>query len=444
MKSFFAKHDKARARGLLVAGVALIVLGMGLLAIPWLLSLSRRQPVTPLAVVTPSAVGERLIPSATAAPSRSAMPMQQSATPSTAATPVVVKEMLSATPTMADSGPETPTRSVLTPQETCGSPTLAPANLPVPSALPGLFSLRQRVGVVAPQSDIALYDVERLGAGWFLTGLTEQTLPLQGGMEFAPLVEVLGATYSPGAETLQGLARAQPGALWLVGNEPDVIWQDRATPEEYAQVFHEVYAALKSADPTAQIAIGGVSQVTPLRLRYLDGVLAAYREKYGEPMPVDVWNIHLAILREERGSWGVDIPPGLPDDTGILYEIGDNADVDILKNEVLTFRAWMAEQGLRDKPLIVTEFSVLMPPEYGFPPDKVQDFMTAAFDYMLTATDSDTGYRADGNRLVQRWAWYSIADRIYSTGNLFDPDTRQITSLGLAFAEYTASRQPGD
>jgi hypothetical protein len=70
--------------------------------------------------------------------------------------------------------------------------------------------------------------------------------------------------------------------------------------------------------------------------------------------------------------------------------------------------------------------------------------MTAAFEYMLTATDSDTGYRADGNRLVQRWAWYSIADRIYSTGNLFDPDTRQITSLGLAFAEYTASRQPGD
>jgi hypothetical protein len=286
---------------------------------------------------------------------------------------------------------------------------------------------------------MARYNVERLGAGWFLTGSTEQTSPLQAGMEFAPLVQVLGATYSPDAETMQRIARTHPGALWLVGNEPDVIWQDRATPEEYAQVYHEVHTALKSADPTAQIAIGGVSQVTPLRLRYLDGVLSAYREKYGEPMPVDVWNIHLAILREERGSWGVDIPPGLPDDRGILYEIGDNADVEILKHEILTFRVWMAERGLRDKPLIVTEFSVLMPPEYGFPFDKVQDFMVAASDFMLTATDSDSGYRADGNRLVQRWAWYSVADRIYSTGNLFDPDTRQITLLGLAFAEYTAS-----
>jgi hypothetical protein len=314
-----------------------------------------------------------------------------------------------------------------------------PTNTPEPTTLPGLFSPRQRMGVVAPQSDTDRYDVERLGAGWFLTGLTEQTSAPQAGMEFAPLVQVLGGTYSPDAETLQEIARTQPGALWLVGNEPDVIWQDRATPEEYAQVYHKVYTALKSADPTAQVAIGGISQVTPLRLRYLDGVLSAYREKYGEPMPVDVWNVHLAILREERGSWGVDIPPGLPDDTGILYEIGDNADVEILKHEILTFRVWMAERSLRDKPLIVTEFSVLMPPEYGFPFDKVQDFMVTAADFLLTATDSDTGYRADGNRLVQRWAWYSVADTIYSTGNLFDPDTRQITLLGLAFARYAAS-----
>ncbi|MBN1136038.1 MAG: hypothetical protein JXM73_05610 [Anaerolineae bacterium] len=286
---------------------------------------------------------------------------------------------------------------------------------------------------------MARYDVERLGAGWFLTGLTEQVLPLPAGMEFAPLVQVLGATYSPDAETLQEIARTQPGALWLVGNEPDVIWQDCATPEEYALVYHQVYTALKSADPSARIAIGGISQVTPLRLRYLDGVLLAYEEKYGEPMPVDVWNIHLAILREERGSWGVDIPPGLPDDRGILYEIEDNADVEILKREIASFRAWMAERGLRDRPLIVTEFSVLMPPEYGFPFDRVRDFLVAAFDLMLTATDSETGYQADGNRLVQRWAWYGLADKIYSTGNLFDPDTGQITLLGLAFAEYTAT-----
>jgi hypothetical protein len=156
-------------------------------------------------------------------------------------------------------------------------------------------------------------------------------------------------------------------------------------------------------------------------------------------MPVDVWNIHLAILREERGSWGVDIPPGLPDDTGVLYEIEDNADVEILKEQVVTFRRWMAERGLRNRPLIVTEFSVLMPPDYGFPFERVRDFMLTAAEYFMTATDGDLGYAADGNRLVQRWAWYSVADETYYTGNLFDPETGQITPLGKEFAEYAAN-----
>ena len=47
------------------------------------------------------------------------------------------------------------------------------------------------------------------------------------------------------------------------------------------------------------MAIGGVSQVTPLRLDYLERVLAAYEKQYGQPMPVDVWNVHTFILREQ-------------------------------------------------------------------------------------------------------------------------------------------------
>jgi hypothetical protein len=261
-------------------------------------------------------------------------------------------------------------------------------------------------------------------------------------MEFAQMVQVVGASYQPDASTLQQIARGNPGALWLVGNEPDVVWQDNATPQEYAQVFHDVYHVLKEADPSSRIAVGGISQVTPLRLRYLEEVLAAHQETFGQPMPVDVWNIHLAILREERGSWGVDIPPGIPDNTGILYDVEDNANVGILKEQVRTFRRWMEEQGQRNKPLIVTEFSVLMPPEYGFPFETVRDFMFGAFDFLLTATDSTTGLPADGNRLVQRFAWYSVADKVYYTGNLFDPDTAEITSLGEAFATYTSGLSP--
>jgi len=126
----------------------------------------------------------------------------------------------------------------------------------------------------------------------------------------------------------------------------------------------------------------------------------------------------------------------MPDDEGILYEIEDNGDVELLKEQVLAFRRWMADHGQRDRPLIVTEFSVLMPEEYGFPFERVQAFMIAAFDFLMTGIDEGVGYPPDNNRLVQRWAWYSVADRVYATGNLYDPATGHITALGEAFAAY--------
>jgi hypothetical protein len=297
------------------------------------------------------------------------------------------------------------------------------------------------MGFVAPMRDVERYDVARLGAGWHISCQRGQDPVPAAGMECAQLVGYTGGVDRHDLASMREIAASHPGLLWLVGNEPDVIWQFNATPEEYALLYHNVYEAIKGADPTSQVAIGGISQVTPLRLRYLEEAMAAYARAYGRSMPVDVWNIHLAILREERGTWGVDVPPGMPDDAGILYEIEDNGDIEVLKSQVRRFRRWMADQGLRDRPLIVTEFSVLMPEEYGFPLERVQAFMIAAFDFLMTATDEDLGYPADGNRLVQRWAWYSAADRVHSTGNLFDPDTGQLTALGEAFAAYAAKWQ---
>jgi hypothetical protein len=68
--------------------------------------------------------------------------------------------------------------------------------------------------------------------------------------------------------------------------------------------------------------------------------------------------------------------------------------------------------------------------------------MRGTFDYLSTATDGEIGYPADGNRLVQRWAWYSLNDKRfegYTTfSHLFDPYTNEITPLGLDFEAYAA------
>jgi len=71
--------------------------------------------------------------------------------------------------------------------------------------------------------------------------------------------------------------------------------------------------------------------------------------------------------------------------------------------------------------------------------------MLASFDYFLTATDPDLGYPADGNRLVQRWAWYSLDDASFEQQNyttwsaLYDPfPPYRMRPLGRDFAAYAA------
>jgi hypothetical protein len=292
------------------------------------------------------------------------------------------------------------------------------------------------VGV--PTGSIADYDWGDGLPGWYLDWWVQPRPALPGDIRYAQMVFVNGDKYRPELGVIRATARANPGSLWLIGNEPDVAWQGNATPEQYAATYGLLYPAIKAADPSAQVAIGGVSQPTPLRLEYIERILAAYETQFGEPMPVDAWNVHAFILREERDSWGVGIPPGMAVDQGTLYEIADHTDIAIFRRQIEDFRRWMAQKGFRDKPLVVSEYGVLMPESYGFSPDVVSQFMLDTFDYFLTARDPETGYPADDNRLVQAFCWYSAADTVYPTPNLFDPETRAVTPLGEVFRAYVA------
>jgi len=298
------------------------------------------------------------------------------------------------------------------------------------------YQNRFRWGVGVAIGPISRYNIDPLRLGWYLDWQARADPPRPGGLEYVQMVRLKDGVLRPDAETLAAIARANPGSLWLVGNEPDVKWQDNVEPAAYARLYHQAYTAIKGADPTARVAIGGVSQPTPLRMRYLEAVLAAYREQFGAAMPVDVWNVHNFILREERGSWGVDIPPGLPDDRGILYEIDDSGNLEAFRRQIWDFRRWMAAQGYGGWPLIVSEYGIPMPEDYGFPPERVVAFLRGTFDFFLTAADPALGDPADGYRLVQRWCWYSLDDTTYPTGRLFDPQTGAMTAVGEGWAEY--------
>ena len=332
-----------------------------------------------------------------------------------------------------------PNRTVmaLTPPQTI---TTAPSRQAptASSSEPSLYQGRTRWGVGVAIGPISRYNVSALRLGWYLDWNTNLQPSRPDNAEYAQMVRLVNGELFPATDKLTLIARANPGSLWLIGNEPDVMWQDNTDPPTYARLYAQAYQAIKSGDPTAQVAIGGVSQPTPLRVKYLEAILASYRQQFNIEMPIDVWNIHNFILREERGAWGVDIPPGMSEDRGILYAVDDSGNLAAFQKQIVDFRRWMSEHGYRNYPLIVSEYGIPMPEDYGFPPERVAAFLIDTFDFLLGAKDPALGYSADNNRLVQRWCWYSLDDTNYATGRLFDRANGKMTEFGKTWQENAA------
>ncbi|MEZ4837245.1 MAG: hypothetical protein R2873_35480 [Caldilineaceae bacterium] len=294
---------------------------------------------------------------------------------------------------------------------------------------------------------------------------TTLNAPRPNGIEYLPVIRVCPTGISTGDQRTRCFpdtisesdvtdwVTSIPGTHWFIGNEPDrpdhlLTGQDATEPALYAQHYHDLYQIIKAADPTASVLAGSIVQPTEVRIKYLDLILAAYREQYGAPMPVDGWSIHNYVLNERSCDhfsvyecWGADIPPGVSDISGLVIDAQQNDDFSLFVAQIERFRAWMAQNGYRNTPLFLSEFGVLMPEGIGFDPDftpaRVNTFMNKTFDYLRSKTDAAVGYPADGNRLVQRFSWYSTTDNNFN-GRLFEPDTKQLTAIGTNFANYVA------
>ena len=321
-----------------------------------------------------------------------------------------------------------------------------------------LYTMTERFGVGlsghVPYS-ISDYDLSGLRIGWYSDWGVAADPDRPDGIEYAQLVWVREGNVSGSPAAIAAVASANPSALWMIGNEPENIWQGHCTPAQYASAYNQAYTMIKGADPTARVAVGGVTQPTPLRLEWLEQVLASYNTQFGVDMRshIDVWTIHVQITPERRGSWGAEIPVGLPDNVGETFgmTIGHytaNADVNILKQLIYDFCEWLMDQGERDKELIISEYGVLFPSDYLDPGDPdngdqmVIDFMTGSFDFFLSAKDSDLGLATDEGRLVQRWLWYSLNGQPFPApggfnGSLFEwDDPTQLTIFGEAYRDY--------
>jgi len=325
--------------------------------------------------------------------------------------------------------------------------------------------LNCRFGVGQRSNPVLSYNVASLNIGWYMDWSAQAAPPRPGGIEYVQVLRLYDNYgegedgkygYLPSGTDLANIIAANPGALWLIGNEPDrIVLQDDVLPQHYARLYHDAYTFIKGLDPTARVSAGGIVQPTPLRMEYLDIVLDTYISLYGEPLPTDAWNIHTYILREAScaaypGScWGAEIPPGVDANEGELYELDDTDDLEIFQQRIVEFRQWMRDRGYRDTPLLITEYGTLLPyynpdelyyDSEGDPFDeaRARDFMYSTFDFLLTATDPDVGHPADENRLVQQWLWYSLDDTTYG-GALFDRFSLSPMQLGI---DFTAAISP--
>lgn len=314
-----------------------------------------------------------------------------------------------------------------------------------------------RYGVAADPSQTPW--ISTVKAGWYINfGTGNSVIP---GTEFVQFVTVHqnknGSIYLPSFNITPALTEGQLGAvvdanrgnLWVVGNEIERVGQGDIFPDIYAIAYRDVYQFIKQRDPTAQVAIAALVQVTPSRLAYLDLVLQAYIRAFGHPMPVDVWTFHLYILPEVQTDGvtpngianvplGVGVPPNPPFNNWRresggnaalcpleeVYCFAEHTDMFTFRQQVTAMRQWLKARGYQNSPLLLTEFSVLYPyqvdpggtcfiqDEYGncFTPERVRTFMQETLAY-LDGPDSinpNLGYAADGGRMVQQWLWYKM------------------------------------
>ena len=323
---------------------------------------------------------------------------------------------------------------------------------------PPYASDADRMGIAA--SNLPLYN-PALRAGWYYNWSADPNPTHPGGAEYARMIyftvntnacgihKIPASQRSQVIESITGTAlidnlRANPGALWLIGNEPDSIYNcSPIMPELYAEIYHELYTFIKTHDPSARVAIGGIVQPSPLRLEYLDKVLNHYQALYGEKLPTALWNIHDYAFREVANDYGAGVPPGASSNVGWTYDLLQWMDVNLWVQNLRDMRQWMADRGERDKPLIITEFGQVVPEGYiwngfTFTPQVSRDILQASISRFLTETDALVGYPADGNRLVQFWAWYPLYDSYYG-GDLVDSDG-SLTLAGTAFSQIATQR----
>jgi hypothetical protein len=269
------------------------------------------------------------------------------------------------------------------------------------------------------------------------------------GLPYLPLVcgyPGNGQVAQAHLDEVEATIRADPasypdGTLFLIGNEIGYTHQkDGRTARAYAEDFQRCSALLRSINPTFQVSVGpailstdpgitGAIVDAEDGLDYLGQVIDAYEELYGETIPADAFAATNHALR------------------------ADEASLDEFEQRLVDLRRLLADRGLRDRSVILTEYGI---PTRGSTPEQIEWFLQASTGFVATAVDPDIGHPYDG-KLVQRYGWFtarplSLVDKLGSLGfgafflqltqtSLFNDDGSE-THLGRVYRAMLGAGDP--
>jgi len=312
-------------------------------------------------------------------------------------------------------------------------------------------------GITAPYG-VAGYDLSILGVDSYLDWSHTRTSSVAANIQYYPMTRVSDSTYERDLQALPSLLTANPGATWIIGNEPDseVTYQDHISAETYAERFYEMAILIRLNDPTAKIAFGTIIQPTPVRLYYLTKVIDRLSQLAGDTGDshanalalIDIYSIHAFILNEQplyvpncNNCWGAGVPVGYDPTTGWpAYQViggTQTYDINLFKEGVIAFRQWMKALGEQSKPLWITEYGSLFPTWLDVSELVTATYMEQTFNFMLGTKDPNLGYLDDDNRLVQKWFWYSLNEDVKKFGgSLYNQQNHQLTTVGDHFIKY--------
>lgn len=250
--------------------------------------------------------------------------------------------------------------------------------------------------------------------------------------------------------------------LWTVGNE--IGWDDNRDPNTYASDFNNWYQCLKSINPTYQVGTGAMLLNFKLPQNSANPQLicvpSTYQAVEGDKTYYSGNTFFKNFISILKNSYHIK-----PDSVIIHvytacnpangqggYGFGNWARIDLFKEYVKTYRQLMMENGLRDRDMIIKESG----PLYGSDIDKVVGrtlnrqekmnwmvgYMNETIQFLMTETSNETGQIYDGNRLVQKWAWFPFSGfewvdgpDTYNYMALYDKYTRVKTQLGIRYAQ---------